>query len=540
MSEPLGAPISEDWTAENRPRLVRVLRDSPLPVSLAQESMLSYCQTSEDSARYVQAKIYQIVGPLDITVLRDCLSYIVGRHEILRTTFNVMNGHPVQMVHPAEPILLSIFDAAPGGHPKKDAARIIREETSLISDLTQGPLIRFSLLRIDKDKHWFFRICHHLLWDAWSSRLFLKELALLYEALVEKRPPPLPELESLQYADYASWQRKIFRHNGSAYQETVAWWIEHFQRDPAGVEPPWQRRILLRLNSVCREALAWWKAHFERHPPRLPWQRRILRRDGSVYRKARALWKAHFEPDPSWLELPFTRQAPLQGLDPTDGTIDWPVDLKLEERLNWLSRVNGTSLFVVWLAALVALLSAETGQPDIIIGTNMTSRRRHSDLRNMIGCFVNLVALRFQCDPATPFSNWLFEVRSSLTAAQDRCEIPHNELKNVLRGLGVAPPELQVIFLAPMGTDRVDMQFAGLELCELDLYTRSRMPWGLTIDLRKRHLQICRAYFDAGIYDPMGVRQFVGRLCELLDAFARHPEVPIGDLVAWRAASGVG
>ena len=115
---------------------------------------------------------------------------------------------------------------------------------------------------------------------------------------------------------------------------------------------------------------------------------------------------------PSRLELPLRRQAPLLGLDPTVGTIDWPVDLELEQRLNWLSRDNGTTLFVVWLAALVALLAAETRQPDIIVGTYMTSRRRHPALRNMIGCFNHLVALRFRCDPAMPFSDWLFKVRS--------------------------------------------------------------------------------------------------------------------------------
>ena len=49
-----------------------------------------------------------------------------------------------------------------------------------------------------------------------------------------------------------------------------------------------------------------------------------------------------------------------------------------------------------------------------------------------------------------------------MTAAQERCEIPHKELRNVLRGLGVAAPEMQVFFQAPMGTGRVDMQFAVL------------------------------------------------------------------------------
>ena len=54
------------------------------------------------------------------------------------------------------------------------------------------------------------------------------------------------------------------------------------------------------------------------------------------------------------------------------------------------------------------------------------------------------------------------------------------------------------------------MQFAGLELCGLDLYTRTRMPWGFSIELRKRHCQICRAYFDAGILRPGGSRAVPG------------------------------
>jgi hypothetical protein len=499
MNEPRGTPKSAQRGPESRPQLVKVSRDAPLPVSLAQQAMLSYCNTFEDSAAYVLAKIYQIVGPLDIGGLRNCLNYIVGRHEILRTTFGVVNGEPVQIVHPANSISLSIFDAAPGEDLKKYAAWIVKEETSRTSDLTQDPLIRFALLRFEENKHWFFRISHHLLWDAWSTRLFHKELALLYEAWFEGRPPPLSEFEPFQYADHASWQRKVLRRNGAAYQETIAWWKEHFQRHPSR--------------------------------PELPWHRKILHRNGAVYRKVITWWNEHFQQDRVRLELPFRRQAPLLGLDPTDGTIGWAVDLELEQRVNRLSRNNGSTIFVVWLAALVALLAAETGQSDIVVGTYMTNRRRHPALHNMIGCFANLVALRFQWDPAKPFSDWLSEVRSCVTAAQERCEIPHKELRNELRGLGIPPPELQVIFQAPMGTGQVNMQFADLKVCGLDLNIRSRMPWGFSIELRKRHPQICQAYFDAGIYDPVGVRQFLGRLCDLLDAFAQHPDVSIGDLV---------
>jgi Condensation domain len=164
---------------------------------------------------------------------------------------------------------------------------------------------------------------------------------------------------------------------------------------------------------------------------------KFLRSDGSGYQRAIAWWKNHFRKEPARLELPFRRPRPLTGIDPSEGTIDWPVELELEERLDLLSRSSGRSLFSVWLAALGALLAIESGQSDIVIGTYMTSRRRHPSLSNMIGCFANLVALRFQCEPARLFSDWLSDVSSLVAAAQERCEIPHTELSNVLQALGV-------------------------------------------------------------------------------------------------------
>jgi len=487
---------------EKRPKLVRVSRNAPLPLSFIQEAILSYCQTPADSAHNVQAKICQIIGPLDVTALRDCLNYIVRRHEILRTTLTLLDEQPFQIVERADPILLSIFQTPSGGDPKKEAERIIKDESSRILDLTQGPLIRFSLLRFDENKHWFFWVCHHLLSDAWSIKLFYKELALLYEARSEGRPPPLPEYEPLQYADYAYWQRETLRRDGLDYQEAIGWWMQHFRRNPSQRELPWAGKIL----------------------------RKILRSDGPGYEQAIAWWR-DFRKEPARIELPFKRPRPLTGLDPSEGIIDWPVGLELEERLDLLSRSSGTSLFVVWLAALSALLAIETGQSDVIIGTYITTRRRQPPLYNIIGCFANLVALRFPCEAARLFSDWLSEVRSLLALAQERCEISHKELSNMLQGLGVPSPELRVIFHATTGTRRVNMQFAGLELVGLDLNIRTRMPWGFNVELLNSHLQICRAYFNAEIYDPVGVRKFLRRLCNFLDAVARHPDVSIGNLV---------
>ena len=310
------------------PPLVRVSRDGPLPLSLAQESIWTYSQTPERSAAYALGMRDHILGPLDVGVLRDCLSDIVRRHEVLRTTYAVQDGQPVQIIHPAEPVALPVFDVGAESEPKEATARIIKAEMARVADLTQGPLARFSLVRFSENEHWLLRIYHHILWDAWSAKLMFGELALLYSAKIDGAAAPILEPERLQVADYAAWQRKYFRPDGPVYQETIAWWKKQFQQQP---------------------------------------------------------------PMP---DLPFKRPAPLAGVDRAEGVIIWPVDLELAQRLNRLRQQEGATLYTVWLAALVALLAAETGQPDIIVGSYVANRRR--EVQNMIGYFTNLATLSFR------------------------------------------------------------------------------------------------------------------------------------------------
>ena len=74
------------------------------------------------------------------------------------------------------------------------------------------------------------------------------------------------------------------------------------------------------------------------------------------------------------------------------------------------------------------------------------------------------------------------------------------------------------------------MQFAGLELVGLDLLTRTRMPWGFNVELHKSYLQICWAYSNAEIYDPVGVRGFLQRLANF-STRSRDILTSIGNLV---------
>src|SRR5207245_7967781 len=88
-----------------------------------------------------------------------------------------------------------------------EAQRRAAEEGRRPFDLSRGPLIRASLLRLGAQEHVLLVTMHHIVSDDWSVGVFVRELSALYGAFVEGRPSPLAEL-AIQYADFARWQRK--------------------------------------------------------------------------------------------------------------------------------------------------------------------------------------------------------------------------------------------------------------------------------------------------------------------------------------------
>jgi acyl carrier protein len=240
--------LARTGPARDPQRLVRVPREDPLPLSFFQERIWSYSQTPKAAAPYTVARSYRLRGPLDAEALRECMTYIARRHEILRTTFAVVEGQPVQVIHPAAPVPLPLLDLGGSTDAERRAADFFKQEASRIFDLARAPLVVFSLVRIRENEHLLLRVSHHIISDGWSWDVYWRELALLYEAKLRRAEPPLPEFEPLQYADYAAWQRKILTPGDHSYQATLAWWKDRFSR-ARGALPDFvpRRRQLLRL-----------------------------------------------------------------------------------------------------------------------------------------------------------------------------------------------------------------------------------------------------------------------------------------------------
>ena len=212
----------------NTPGLVRVSRTAPLPLSFSQERVWKQSQSVAGSLGYTMASSHHIRGPLNVSVLRASMSFLIRRHEILRTTFEDVAGRLVQIIHPPGDVSLAVLDFA--GDPEAEArtARLFWEEGRRRFDLQQPPLMRFTLVRIGENDHRLLRVNHHILSDAWSWKIYFRELGLAYEAGLRGETPPLPEFKPLQYADYAARQRRPLNVADPAWREDVDWWSRRF------------------------------------------------------------------------------------------------------------------------------------------------------------------------------------------------------------------------------------------------------------------------------------------------------------------------
>jgi hypothetical protein len=150
----------------------------------------------------------------------------------------------------------------------------------------------------------------------------------------------------------------------------------------------------------------------------------------------------------------------------------------------------------------------------------------------MLGFFANQVALRFQCDAKMPFSDLLDAVSHLLRETERRCDIPYVEILNELADSGVVLT-VPLVFFAPLDYGLHDKHFADLKLVRQRLEVPRPMPSHCSIKLLEYDkLQECQIAFDAGINDPVAVRQFVARLLEFLDAASRDPAAPLDQSLA--------
>ena len=222
--------------------LVPVSRAAPLPLSHIQQAIWNNAPTPSLAARYFDTTAYRLLGMLDVAALRVAIDGVVARHESLRTTFRLVDGHPAQVVHPAMPVAMPLIDLGDAPDPQAEARRWVQQERSQPVAVRDGTLLRFAVLRLSDGEHWLVQTTCHAICDASSRAVFTWELGELYAARIHGEAPPLPGPLPLQYGDYAAWQRTALRPEAPHYQEEVAWWQSLFAAVPDTPDLPFLRK----------------------------------------------------------------------------------------------------------------------------------------------------------------------------------------------------------------------------------------------------------------------------------------------------------
>ncbi|MCP4655422.1 MAG: amino acid adenylation domain-containing protein, partial [bacterium] len=282
------------------------------PLSFAQQRLWFLERFEPDTAQYNIANLLHFRGALDEAALAGALGEIVRRHEVLRTTYGIVNGEPVQRIGPAVALRLPRVDlrSLTPAERSLEVDRVARDEAREPFDLGRGPLLRAYLLRLAPDQHALCMSVHHIAFDGWSERVFLRELAIFYRALTADRgaavvPSPLPELP-IQYADFAVWQRQ---------------WLQ---------------------GEVLERSLAYWRQHLESLPV---------------------------------LELPTDRPRPAFRSS-RGAVESFRLPSVLTRELHELSRHRDVTLFMILVAVFQAQLRRYTGQQDLAVGTVIANRNR--------------------------------------------------------------------------------------------------------------------------------------------------------------------
>jgi len=213
------------------PLIVRRQVEKP-PLSFAQQRLWFLDQLGMGKSAYNVPMAVRLQGLLKVQALEQSLQEVVKRHEVLRTTFAILDDQPVQIISPVQALSLTCRDLSALNikDQEEQIQQLVRGDRTFSFDLSRDLLLHAVLLRLSRQDHILLLIMHHIVADGWSVGVLIRELSQLYPAFVADLPSPLPPL-SLQYADYAIWQRQSLQ--GQVLERHQLYW----QKQLAGFSP---------------------------------------------------------------------------------------------------------------------------------------------------------------------------------------------------------------------------------------------------------------------------------------------------------------
>jgi amino acid adenylation domain-containing protein len=226
----------------------------PAPLSFAQERLWFLEQLELGNPVYNICRASRLLGKLNVAALDASVREIMRRHEVLRSAIRIVDGRPLQFpVSPPEVVVHLIdFDALTPVDRHEEMRLRIREEAARPFDLSTGPFLRCTLLRVGDDDHILILTTHHIVSDAWSMGILRRELWAFYESYATNNHSAIKDLP-FQYADYAVWQRDQLQHD--VLDSQLSYWKKKLEGVTVLDLPTDRRRPAQLSYRGAREAL---------------------------------------------------------------------------------------------------------------------------------------------------------------------------------------------------------------------------------------------------------------------------------------------
>ncbi|MBN3884983.1 MAG: amino acid adenylation domain-containing protein [Nostoc sp. JL34] len=454
------------------------------PLSFAQQGLWFINQLNPDTPTYNIPIVISLKGCINLVALQDSLNEIINRHEVLRTSFAVVDGQPAQVINQPAPLTLAVEDLRLLSERERtqEAQRLATELAQEPFDLSAQSLFRAKILQLDDKSYQLLVTLHHIIADGWSIGILLKELAALYDAFstgkvclhsrsvsqTDATPTPLPELP-IQYRDFVNWQRQCL--DGESATRTLR----------------------------------------DRIQPKLTY------------------WKQKLSGELTVLNLPTDRpRSPVQTFKGAQAKL--VLSQTLTKELKNFSRHAGVTLFMTLLTAFKILLYRYTGQTDILVGSPIANRNR-AEVELLIGLFVNVLVLRTDLSGDLSFQELLARVKSTALEAYVHQDLPFEKLVEELqpnRDLSYNPL-FQVMFVlqnVPISNPRL----SDVSVTYQEGYNgTSKFDLTLFMEDSEQGL-VTTCEYNTDLFNADTITRMLGHFQTLLGSIVSDPQQRITDL----------
>ncbi|WP_258005901.1 non-ribosomal peptide synthetase, partial [Cylindrospermopsis raciborskii] len=223
LGDEIDCLIDVNTTKTGPEDIIPVSNRENLPLSFSQSRLWFLDLLGKENAAYNISVAFRLEGDLNVDALQESWQNIIQRHEVLRTTFDNVQGSPIQIVHDWSELKLTIrnLSCLDFQTQQETLRKSIQEVVITPFNLNQLPLLRIHLYQLSADVSVLLLVIHHIIADGWSLGVMVKELSLFYTAICQRNIPSIPPL-SIQYGDFANWQREVFQKTQLPIQ--LAYW----------------------------------------------------------------------------------------------------------------------------------------------------------------------------------------------------------------------------------------------------------------------------------------------------------------------------